>query len=175
MQLESLSQIGDFLGGIGVIVSLVYVALQVRDNTEAQRNDIEARTLERLGSMQREMAVNPELCALYNKGLRDTKKLDLQEKIRFTWWCTEFFSAIEFLHQKHRQGMISEGIWWRWDQTFRWWLCFPGIVTYWESKPTPFSPEFSSYVESAIRLGYTYERPGAWDAFLGSGTVKSGD
>ena len=131
MELESLSQVGEFVGG-----------------------------------MQREMAVNAELCALYNKGLLDLSKLDIQEKIRFTWWCTEFFSAIEFLYQKQQQGMISEGIWWRWDQTFRWWLCFPGIITYWESKPTPFSPEFSDYVEHAIKRGHTPGNPGAWDALL---------
>ena len=61
MNLQVLAHIGEFVGGIGVILSLVYVALQVRGNTRSQRNDIEARVLERLASLQRELASNEDL------------------------------------------------------------------------------------------------------------------
>ncbi len=33
--LEALGNVGDFVGGIGVIVTLVYLALQIRKNTQA--------------------------------------------------------------------------------------------------------------------------------------------
>jgi len=35
MSLETLSQLGEFVGGFGVILSLVYVAIQVRSNTNS--------------------------------------------------------------------------------------------------------------------------------------------
>ena len=35
MSLEQLANLGEFLGGIAVIVSLVYLAVQVRRNTRA--------------------------------------------------------------------------------------------------------------------------------------------
>ena len=37
--LEMFGDPGDFLGGIGVLVSLVYLAIQVRHNTVATRAD----------------------------------------------------------------------------------------------------------------------------------------
>ena len=166
MNLEQLSQLGEFVGGIAVIISLIYLALQVRSNTVAQRSDIEARALERLGSMQHEMAANSELTTLHNRAMADIYSLDFNERVRITWWLTEYFSAMEFLHDQHRRGSVSEGIWWRWDRTFRWWLTFPGILVYWQCKPTPFSPAFSDYVEASIKAGYEHERPGAWDALV---------
>ena len=35
--LEDLGNIGDFIGGIGVIVMLAYLAVQIRHNTRAAR------------------------------------------------------------------------------------------------------------------------------------------
>ena len=37
MTLEELGNLGDFLGGIGVIVTLVYLAVQIRSNTQTVR------------------------------------------------------------------------------------------------------------------------------------------
>jgi hypothetical protein len=37
MTLESLGNLGDFIGGIGVVATLVYLAVQVRQNTAALR------------------------------------------------------------------------------------------------------------------------------------------
>jgi hypothetical protein len=35
MNLETMSQLGEFVGGFGVILSLVYVAIQARSNTNS--------------------------------------------------------------------------------------------------------------------------------------------
>jgi len=37
MTLSQLGDLGDFLGGIGVIVTLVYLAVQIRHDTQAVR------------------------------------------------------------------------------------------------------------------------------------------
>jgi hypothetical protein len=47
MNLETMSQLGEFVGGCGVILSLVYLAIQIRSNTNSQRADMTARILER--------------------------------------------------------------------------------------------------------------------------------
>jgi hypothetical protein len=39
MNLQSLSYIGEIVGTVVVILSLVYLAIQVRQNTEAQRTE----------------------------------------------------------------------------------------------------------------------------------------
>ena len=44
MSLSDLASLGSFLSGIGVLVSLVYLSLQIRQNTRAVRSQSQART-----------------------------------------------------------------------------------------------------------------------------------
>lgn len=47
MDLDTLAKIGEFVGGVFVIVTLIYLAHQVRRNTKALRIENYARVLER--------------------------------------------------------------------------------------------------------------------------------
>jgi hypothetical protein len=42
MDLEALGNLGDFLGGIGVVITLLYLAIQIRQNTRQMRMDAAA-------------------------------------------------------------------------------------------------------------------------------------
>ena len=133
--LASLANLGEFVGGIGGIVTLVYLAVQVRSNTTAQRNEIEARTLERLGGMQRMFTTDADVSDMYNRGLTDPTALTFGERMRFAWYCTEFFGAMEFLFAQHRRGNVSEDLWQRWDKTFHFWMHFPGMLSFYVAFP----------------------------------------
>jgi len=52
MNLASLANFGEFIGGIGVILSLIYVAFQIRQNTVSRRTETYARTVERFSGLQ---------------------------------------------------------------------------------------------------------------------------
>ena len=58
MNLESLANVGEFVGGVGVIASLIYLALQIRRSTSSQRADITARVLDHMAEMQRKFSMN---------------------------------------------------------------------------------------------------------------------
>ena len=166
MELQTLANLGEFIGGLGVIVSLIYLAFQIKSNTRSQRNDIEARSLERLGSLQREMATNIELNELFSTALVDIYKVNLMERIRVAWWLTELLSAMEFLYGQQQQGNVQTGIWERWQETLKWWLTYPGVLEWWRCKPTPFSQDFTAYVETMILEGFEYENLDAWKEFI---------
>lgn len=48
----------------------------------------------------------------------------------------------------------------------KWWLSFPGVITWWEGKPTPFTDEFTQCVERCIKAGYEPDKPGAWESYI---------
>ena len=68
-QLEQLANPGEFLGGIAVITSLVYVAIQLRGNRHTQRSDSYGRSLDMLREFQSRFATNSEYAGVYNRGL----------------------------------------------------------------------------------------------------------
>jgi hypothetical protein len=174
LNLESLANLGEFLGGIAVLVSLIYLAFQIRANTSSLRTEMTARTIEKMSDMQRSMSMNGELNYIVIKSLLDPRAVDLQERTRFTWWLTELFTSFEYLFIQYKDGLVKEEMWKRWYDNYRWWLSFPGIADWWASKPTPFTPEFTTLVDTMIEEGYEYEKPGAWDDFLAGKPLDHG-
>ena len=64
MDLQSLGNLGEFISGLAVVISLVYVALQVRQNTQSLRTENYARALDRVASMQSRLAKDGDLARL---------------------------------------------------------------------------------------------------------------
>jgi hypothetical protein len=168
MELQTLANVGEFLGGLGVIVSLIYLAVQIRGNTSSQQSETYARSLERMAYMQEFMAKDHALTKMFNEGLIDPSQLTLTQKIQFAWVLTEMFGNLEFMFFQSEQRNIPAELWDRWEETMKWWLTFPGVVAWWKGKPTPFTPAFMSCVEECIVQGYQPESPGAWESFIGA-------
>jgi len=168
MELQTLANVGEFLGGLGVIVSLIYLAVQIRGNTSSQQSETYARSLERMAYMQELMAKDHALTKMFNEGLIDPSQLTITQKIQFAWVLTEMFGNLEFMFFQSEQRNIPAELWDRWKETMKWWLTFPGVVAWWKGKPTPFTPAFMSCVEECIAQGYQPESPGAWESFIGA-------
>ena len=148
--LESLASLGEIVGAIAVVVSLLYLAVQVRQNTRAQRLENASRILDRTASMQGALSRDSAMSVLFSKGVSDPSKLTPQERIQFTWAMYEFFGALEFMYLAANENSIPEEIWQRWSSAAAWWLTFPGVQAWWNARPIPFADSFSSYIESLL-------------------------
>jgi hypothetical protein len=151
LDLEALANIGEFVSGIVVVVSLIYLAVQVRQNTESLRGESHARALDRISAMQAELARDGELSFLHSRGVLDVSLLTPAERIRFSWWLFEAFGAFEFMFLQARSGALQQEVWDRWAATTAWWLSFPGVRAWWAARPAPFSKSFSAFVDDCIR------------------------
>ncbi len=85
MDLQILANLGEFLGGVAIIVSLVYVAIQVRQNTQSLRAENYARVLDRVSAIQSQLSRDTELARIFAKGVADAGQLTPRERIQFTW------------------------------------------------------------------------------------------
>ena len=92
MNWEAISAIGEAVGAIAVVISLVYLAVQIRQNTRQIANSIEATRLDAFerniesGNRTREFfLLNPELAELYGRGRKSYSGLDTSEKVVRCW------------------------------------------------------------------------------------------
>lgn len=153
MTLQTMSQLGEFVGGFGVIFSLAYLALQVRSNTSAQRADMAARILERLAAQQHTFGFDLEANRFFMQGITEPTSFSTEERSRFQWVMTEFLSSMEFLMQQHNIGNVDEQIWLRWSKTLDYWLTFPGIRAAWVGRATPYTDVFTNYIDDRLANG----------------------
>jgi len=151
MDLQSLGNLGEFVSGLAVLASLVYVAFQVRQNTQSLRTENYARALERLAAMQAQLGRDGELAELFSKGVSDVSKLSPQKRIQLTWCLYEAFGAFEFMFHASRTSALPEEVWQRWSAAVVWWLQFPGVRSWWRARPIPFTPSFTAFVEAILK------------------------
>ena len=150
MTLENLSQLGEFIGGFGVIFTLIYLAIQVRSNTRSQRADMTARVLERLAAQQHTFGFNIEANRFFMRCVADVSHLSFEERGRFQWVMTEFLSSMEFLMQQYEVGNVDQQVWQRWADTLDFWLSFDGVKTYWSGRATPYTDSFTRYIDDRL-------------------------
>ena len=151
IDLQYLANLGEVVGAVVVILSLIYLAIQVRQNTQAQRTENYSRALDRLASMQSMLSQDGDTSAIFSKAVVDTSKLTPQERLRFTWSMYEAFGAFEFMFLASRTDAIPNEVWERWSSGVAWWLSFPGVQTWWRARPGPFTESFTAFVECLIR------------------------
>ncbi len=148
--LQTLANIGEIIGAITVIVSLIYLATQIRQNTQAQRSENYSRALDRLAAMQSKMAQDDDFGIMFSKGVVNTEQLTPRERLRFTWRCYETFGVFEFMFHASKTNALPEEVWERWSLSVAWWLSYPGVQAWWASRPTPFTNSFTAFVDSLL-------------------------
>ena len=151
MTLDMLAQLGEFVGGFFVVVSLVYLAYQVRQNTRSIKAENYARVLNRMSEMQSRLALDADLNHIVVVGAEDPGRLTHAERVRFAWALYELIGTAEFVYHQFRDGTLSETVWLRWRKTLGWWLSHPGMRAWWRAKPTPFSADFEALADEFIR------------------------
>jgi hypothetical protein len=167
MSLETLAYLGEFIGGVVVFVSLIYLARQVHQNTSSLRTENYARALERVAAIQARLSTDPSLANVFGRGVLHADVLTPQERIQFAWAFYEMFGAFEFMFHQAQDGALAQEVWGRWSATLAWWISLPGVHAWWQAKPTPFTPAFSALVESYVRDGPSDpEAARRWTLFL---------
>jgi hypothetical protein len=172
IDLQSLANLGEFVGGFVVVVSVVYLCRQLRQNTRAQRTQNYAVALERIAEFQSRMTREANFADLLMIGVDDPIALPPQQRIQFTWAFYEMFGAFEFIFLQAQAGGMAAEVWERWRGTLQWWMAFPGVRVWWHARPAPFTAAFSRFVDDMIDAGPPdQEAHRRWLAFLAAEPV----
>ena len=86
--LEALGNLGDFLGGIAVLVTLAYLAVQMRHNTRLIRESAQLARAHALASNETRsillsIAQHGDLTRVFRQGLTDYASLEGEDRMRF--------------------------------------------------------------------------------------------
>jgi hypothetical protein len=169
MDLQALANLSQILGAVAVVISVLYLAVQVRLGTRAQRTENYARALDRVATMQALLSQDGDLSKVFSRGVVDVSTLTPQQRIQLTWCLYEAFGAFEFMFHASKTDAIPEEVWKRWSAATAWWLTFPGVLSWWNARPVPFTESFTAYIDALIRENPTdAEAMKRWQGFIGS-------
>ncbi len=146
--LEALGNLGDFLGSIGVFVSLIYLARQIKKNTETERTATYRSIVSDFGQLNQSLASDPELIMLYIRGMEDFSDLRETEKARLSQAFFMTFRYFENMYYQHRRGYLEDEVWIGWQRLMLTYFDRPGFRTWWSARRDVFSPPFARFLET---------------------------
>jgi hypothetical protein len=151
MDITTLAAWGEFLGGIAVVVSLIYLASQIRQNSKLLRASA-ASTTAQLHVAQNQIVIqDAESSRLFYQGIDDPASLSHEDYMRFQSMVGIQVQAMHQSYEFHQKGIDSEASWCWTDSGMRWFVTNLGFRKWWRERRGGYMPDFRNYVDDLIR------------------------
>jgi len=148
MTLQEFLQI---VGGIGVIGSLIYVAIQIRNNARAVRAATYQQVANSISSQWELLANNGELCNIVMRGGIDFSSLDRFEKGRFRFGLMAYFRKYESAWFQSKVGTLKQTDWQTIAHDLETICSLPGTREAWGHIRDRSHPDFRDFVDAVVR------------------------
>jgi len=150
MNLNDLANLGQIIGAVAVVISLFYVASQIRQNTNAVRSATVQTVHEHFAKWYHLVAADDELAKIVANGLRDYTSLSEAERVRFVATFMAFLSYSQNAFLKWRQGLLASPLWLGWELVIMNLVCAPGGKAFWKDRAYMFGDEFRKYIDDDL-------------------------
>jgi hypothetical protein len=151
MNWDAISAISQLVGSIAVVLSVLYLALQVHRSTRVAKLATQDAAATALREVTKPFMVDAELERIWRVGLEDIGALSVEERARFFHAAYQFLKAFETIHFHYVYGLMDKQLWEGWHGLLRHYIAAPGIAHYWSLRPEVFSERFRNFVNSLER------------------------
>ena len=104
--LEDLGNLGDFLGGIAVIATMFYLALQIRRNTNTSQASSMHEFLENWRALTRLSIENPSILDVHRRGMADYDALSDEERELWFMYVIQFVFQAYIAQNYYEKGLL---------------------------------------------------------------------
>ena len=109
MSFEQISYLAQIVASIGVVVSLVFVGLQIRQNTGALQRDEHNSTMAQWTIIRMAIAKNRDIAELMTAGLQGERGLDRADQLRLEQMLAENAWASFHIWERTQRGIFPKG------------------------------------------------------------------
>lgn len=175
MTWTQLSSIISALSGAAVLVSLVFVILQLRvavKNEQAMIRTLRASRLVQLNLA----AASPSFADAWFKGMGGAEDLSSTQLAQFLHGCRATFANSEDAFYQYREGLLNTVAFASFRATVRFSFFSPGYRVAWKSSRELYGKEFIEFMDrnlNEVAINPTSDRLAQWKADLAAEKSKS--
>jgi hypothetical protein len=150
MTLQDLGNVGEFLGAVAVLVSLIYLALQIRQNTTTVRAGTSAAISESLARVLEVIGSDPKTARLWIRGIGGDPSLDTEDVLQFGFLFGSYIRRVENAYYQQLRGFVDPQHWQTTERTLSTIMGPEGGRSSWERSRHIYSDRFAAYVDTCI-------------------------
>ena len=149
MNWDAVGAIGEMIGALAVVVSVIYLAFQIRDNTRASVVSVVQDAINAYSEQESLVASTPDLAHIILRGRASFSNLSPEEGLRFDSYYSVTFQVFEGWYTgsdravslPKEQVEVTETI-------LRNHLRHPGVREWWEKAREEFPKGFAAWVDT---------------------------
>ncbi len=150
MTLQDLGSIGEFVAAIATLATLVYLALQIRQNTRAVLTNTQQSLMDAASTIQASITEHPDVPALLIKANDDPNSLTPEESLRFEFFATRIFGQYENAFFFYRQRLMEPELWQPWNAGLSQFVQTPGFRKFWTEHKHWHHQSFQDHVDTRV-------------------------
>jgi len=148
--LEQAYYIAELVTALAVVISLIYVGIQIRQNTHA----IKLNSAQNLSHELREslalLVSDAELSDIHLRAMRDVGCLAAVEKFRFYMFLNNVFRVYESAHYQKMQGTVDPSVWAGIHGNINATKSTSGYQAFWRDRKNIYSREFQAFYDNEV-------------------------
>ena len=107
MNWEALGALAESLGAVGVIVTLVYLAFQIRQNTTAIQGQADMDYTQEIVARTARLTNDPKLQSLFLKPANH-QSMTKEENVTYCFIVSEFFHLADGCYRRYESGLMTK-------------------------------------------------------------------
>ena len=162
MNLQDLASLGEIVGGFAVLATLVYLVVELRDNTRATRSASASEATSITVAAYAAITSSTETSGVWYRGMTSPSSLSKEENVQFILLAHTAMVAFQNTYYLSKEGSldlemqssITENLLTTKDQ--------PGFELYWSQRRLFFMSEFRAYVDELVQRSETSSASAIW-------------
>lgn len=159
-KLEVAATVAEIIAAVGVMVSVIYLAIQINDSNDEARQQTYNNTLTLMHTPVWQMVENEDLSKIIQIGSSAPDQLSEDEWFRFRYWWLTQFNMYEFLYLAYLNDEVVPQLWLGTDASFaNEFETGPGIRKAWFEWRHAYADPFQGYADAKVRQAEAAAEP----------------
>ena len=150
MKLEKWALIAEIVGGIAIVVSLIFVGYEMRQNSRSQTQAMTQALVSSYAETLTLLTQNEQLRCIYSAGIRDFSALSGADALAFSAYWVALWRHREDMYFQYQQGALSPQTWEAFEGANREVAQYPGFQQWFAFRRRWFSEPFQEYIDSIM-------------------------
>ena len=150
MNWAAISAISELIAAISVVVTLIYLAIQVRQNTIALRSTATQSAHDQLTTLYDLIAGDPDLGEIFFRALERPDTLNNAETARYYALMMSVHFKLQNAYWQTRANVYDKGVLDSWLKANRQISGKPGYKRFWEGRRYLYTPEFIELIDNEM-------------------------
>ena len=118
LELKEWAALGEVIGTVAVVISLVFVIVSVKQNTDALQGLNDNALFEQHIELMNLIVADPSMAAIYAKKAGGNEALTDIETVRWQRYQTNLLDIWVMAYTRHQTGLLADEHWEPWDNYF---------------------------------------------------------